>query len=270
MPSCMSANLSDSLAGRTALVLGGSKGLGFGVAEAMSAKGAAVVLVGRDIAALEAAQARIRASGGKAETLAADLESEDSVDGLLQRIERRAAAIDIVLLNGGGPPPFKASVPNAEIWRAQFGAMLLNQIKIATHCLPGMRSQGWGRLIVVSSTSIREPIAGLTASNALRAALAGWAKTLAGEVAADGVTVNLLLPGRFATERTEKFDAMDAADRGVDPAQIAAESQAEIPLKRYGRPQEFGAVAAFLAGDGGAYVTGVALPVDGGLSRSFL
>jgi 3-oxoacyl-[acyl-carrier protein] reductase len=258
----------DDLAGRTALVLGGSKGLGLGVAEALARKGAAVMLVGRDLGALEAAQKRLLASGGKVEIVTADLASDDHVDELLQAVDRQAARIDIVLLNGGGPPPFKASEANVGVWREQFGAMVLNQIRIATHFLPAMRAQRWGRIIAVSSTSIREPIAGLTASNALRAALAGWAKTLAGEVAADGVTVNLLLPGRFATERTEKFDAMDAADRSVAPAVIAAESQAEIPIRRYGTAAEFGAVAAFLASDGGSYVTGVALPVDGGLSRS--
>lgn len=258
--------MNDTLVGRTALVLGGSKGLGFGVTEALSRKGAAVILAGRDAEALRAAQKAIRSSGGNAEAHMADLSSDDSVARLLQGIGR----IDIVLLNGGGPPPFNASMVKPEIWREQFSAMVLNQIKVAAHCLPAMRAQCWGRILVVSSTSIREPIPGLTASNALRAALAGWAKTLAREVAADGVTVNLLLPGRFATERTKGFDAMDAAERGVEPSVIAAESQAEIPLGRYGTAAEFGAVAAFLAGEGGAYVTGVALPIDGGLSRSIL
>lgn len=262
--------MNDTLAGRTALVLGGSKGLGFGVAEALSRKGAAVILVGRDAGALRAAQKLIRSSGGNAEARMADLSSDESVERLLQEIERRIGKIDIVLLNGGGPPPFNASMTDPEIWREQFSAMVLNQIKVAAHCLPAMRSQRWGRILVVSSTSIREPIPGLTASNALRAALAGWAKTMAREVAADGVTVNLLLPGRFATERTKGFDAMDAADRGVEPSVIAAESQSEIPLGRYGTAAEFGAVAAFLASDGGAYVTGVALPIDGGLSRGIL
>ena len=263
-------DMNEALAGRTALVLGGSRGLGFGVAEALSRAGASVILVGRDDVALHAAEKRIRSSGGNAAIFTADLSDGESIERLLQDVERHAGKIDIVLLNGGGPPPFNASIAAPEIWREQFSAMVLNQIKVATFFLPAMRSRRWGRIIVVSSTSIREPIAGLTASNALRAALAGWAKTLAGEVAADGVTVNLLLPGRFATERTEKFDAMDAADRGVEPSVIAAESQSEIPTKRYGTPAEFGAVAAFLASEGGAYVTGVALPVDGGLSRSIL
>jgi 3-oxoacyl-[acyl-carrier protein] reductase len=262
--------MTQTQAGRTALILGGSKGLGFGVAEALAAQGATVGMVGRDAATLASAEALIAAKGGKGLSFSANLGDDESVETMLLDVGQRLGRPDIILLNGGGPPPFPASQFDAKVWRDQFNAMVSNQIKIAARFLPGMRTRGFGRILIVSSTSAREPIPGLTASNALRAALAGWAKTLAGEVAADGVTVNLLLPGRFATERTESFDAMDAADRGVDPSVIAAESQAAIPIKRYGTAREFGAVAAFLASDAGAYVTGVALPVDGGLSRAML
>ena len=148
--------------------------------------------------------------------------------------------------------------------------MVLAGMRITGRLLPHMREQQFGRIIAVASTSIREPIVGLTASNALRSAVAGWLKTLAGEVAADGVTVNLLLPGRLATDRTLSFDRMDAESEGVDIATVAARSQREIPLGRYGTPAEFGAAAAFLASRQASYVTGVALPVDGGLSRSML
>ena len=133
-----------------------------------------------------------------------------------------------------------------------------------------MRSRRWGRLLVVSSTSVREPIKGLAASNALRAAVAGWAKSLASEVAADGITVNLLLAGRLDTERTKVLDRLDAEARGVTAETIAAESQAEVPIGRYGTPDEFGAVAAFLASDLASYVTGTAIPIDGGLARAIL
>jgi 3-oxoacyl-[acyl-carrier protein] reductase len=255
---------------RTALVLGGSKGLGFGVAEALAASGAIVGLVGRDPESLRTAQALLQDRGYQAHGFACDLFDQNNVRGMLDEAGRHLGTVDIVLLNGGGPPPFSASLFEPRTWLDQFQAMVLNQIMIGTHFLPGMRKRGFGRIVVVSSTSVKEPIAGLTASNSLRAALAGWAKTLAGEVAADGVTINLVLPGRFATERTVSFDAMDAADRGVDPSVIAAESQAEIPIGRYGTPAEFGAVVSFLASDQAAYITGVALPVDGGLTRSML
>ncbi|WP_352755940.1 SDR family oxidoreductase [Mesorhizobium sp. M0482] len=262
--------ISTNLEGRKALVLGGGKGLGFGVAEVLAAKGAEIILVGRGEETLDAARRAIESAGPVCSIFSADLSDNDSVSRLIRAIEDEHQRIDIVLLNGGGPPPFAASVFDASVWEKQFTSMVLSQMRIAISFLPGMRSRRWGRIIAVSSTSVREPIPGLTASNALRASLAGWAKTLAGEVAADGVTVNLLLPGRFATDRTKQFDAMDAADRGVDAAVIAAESQAEIPAKRYGTPAEFGAVAAFLASDDAAYITGVALPVDGGLSRGML
>ncbi|MEO5760041.1 MAG: SDR family oxidoreductase [Mesorhizobium sp.] len=262
--------MSANLKGRKALVLGGGKGLGLGVAQALSAKGADIILVGRTADTLDKACGAIRSAGGVCTACSADLSDTDSVSRLLRTVEQEHGRIDIILLNGGGPPPFAASVFDAEIWARQFTSMMLSQIRIATCFLPGMRARRWGRIIGVSSTSVREPIPGLTASNALRAALAGWAKTLAAEVAVDGVTVNLLLPGRFATDRTKEFDAMDAAERGVAPSLIAAESQAEIPAKRYGTSAEFGAVAAFLASDDAAYVTGVALPVDGGLSRGML
>lgn len=147
---------------------------------------------------------------------------------------------------------------------------MLSGMRIAHRVLPSMRERRFGRIVAVASTSIREPIPGLTASNALRSALAGWMKTLAREVAADGVTVNMLLPGRLATDRTLGFDRMDAEAEGVSVETVAARSQSEIPVGRYGTPAEFGAAAAFLASRQAAYITGIALPVDGGLSRSML
>jgi 3-oxoacyl-[acyl-carrier protein] reductase len=262
--------LNDVNRRRTALLLGGSKGLGLGVAEALVQQGVNVALVGRDETALQAAEQRFEGQPGSVMSFHCDLLDKDSVSRMIREVDERVDAVDIVLLNGGGPPPFAASHFDESTWQTQFGAMFINQVRVATHYLPAMRKRGFGRIIAVSSTSIREPIPGLAASNALRSALAGWAKTLASEVAKDGVTVNVVLPGRFATERTARLDGLDALDRGVDPGVIAFESQREIPLGRYGTPQEFGAVVSFLATQGASYITGVALPVDGGLSRSML
>ncbi|KQX54241.1 MULTISPECIES: SDR family oxidoreductase [unclassified Ensifer] len=255
------------IAGKRALVLGGSKGLGRGIAEALAGEGVIVALTGRDATSAAKVAGDISPS---ARGYALDLSKPESLDGLLDQLEADFGAIDILVLNGGGPPPSPASVIEPDFWRAQFETMVLAGMRIAGRLLPGMRERQFGRIIAVASTSIREPIVGLTASNALRSAVAGWLKTLAGEVAADGVTVNLLLPGRLATDRTLSFDRMDAESEGLDIETVAARSQRDIPIGRYGTPAEFGAATAFLAGRQASYITGVALPIDGGLSRSML
>lgn len=255
---------------QTALLLGGNKGLGLGVAEALSRRGVNVALVGRDKVAMRAAEERLGTHAGSVTSFTCDLTDAASVTRMMENVDNAIGSIDILLLNGGGPAPIAASRYDKSYWNTQIRSMFLSQIEIAAHYLPAMRKRHFGRIIAVSSTSIREPIPNLAASNALRSALAGWAKTLATEVAGDGVTVNVVMPGRFATERTTRLDELDAAERGVDPAVIAAESQREIPVGRYGTPEEFGEVVAFLASEAASYVNGVALPIDGGLSRSMI
>ncbi|MBP0578233.1 SDR family oxidoreductase [Labrys sp. LIt4] len=256
--------------GKRALILGGNKGLGRGVAAHLAAEGAIVGLVGRDEEALQATLTDILVASPASFGIRADLDDPADVSLMLARIDREWGGVDILLLNGGGPPPYGAYDTDAARWHRQFDAIFMTGLRITAHVLPGMRARRWGRLLVVSSTSVREPIKGLTASNALRAAVAGWAKSLAGEVAADGVTVNLLLAGRLDTDRTRVLDRLDAEARGVSAETIAAESQAEVPIGRYGTPDEFGAVAAFLASDLASYVTGSAIPIDGGLARAIL
>ncbi len=146
--------------------------------------------------------------------------------------------------------------------------MVLNQMRLTELALPHMRRNRFGRVLAVSSTSVVEPFSALAISNALRSALALWLKTLAGEVARDGVTVNLILPGSIATARTEELDRAAAARRGVTASVIAGEAAADIPARRYGEPKEFGAAAAFLASERASYITGVALRIDGGATRS--
>ncbi|MCW0001316.1 SDR family oxidoreductase [Pararhizobium sp. YC-54] len=253
--------------GKRALVLGGSKGLGRGIAEALAAEGAIVALTGRDQTKTAQSAAQI---GDSARGLALDLANPDTIDPFLDRLAANFGDIDILVLNGGGPPPSLAAEIDPAFWRAQFDTMVLAGMRITNRLLPSMRQNGWGRIMAVASTSIREPIPGLTASNALRSAVAGWLKTLAGEVAAEGITVNMLLPGRLATDRTLSFDRMDAESEGLSIETVAARSQSDIPVGRYGTPAEFGAAAAFLASRQAGYITGVALPVDGGLSRSMV
>ncbi len=255
------------ISGKKALVLGGSKGLGRGIAEALAGEGVAVALTGRNGETAAKAAAEI---GPNAAGFSLDLAKPEVVDPFLDRLAATFGQIDILVLNGGGPPPTNAADIDPGFWRAQFEAMVLSGMRISHRLLPSMREHRFGRIVAVASTSIREPIPGLTASNALRSALAGWMKTLASEVAADGVTVNMLLPGRLATDRNLSFDRMDAEAEGVSVETVAVRSQSEIPLGRYGTPAEFGAAAAFLASRQAAYITGIALPVDGGLSRSML
>ncbi len=154
------------------------------------------------------------------------------------------------------------------VWRAQFETMLLTTMAFTTAFLPSMRQNGYGRIVMISSVSVVEPILGLVLSNTLRAGLANWGKTLASEVAADGVTVNTLMPGLFATDRVKRLNQLAAQAKGEDIETIAAKEQAAIPIRRYGRPEEFGAVAAFLASPAASYVTGALIPVDGGLMKS--
>lgn len=256
------------LNGKVALIAGGSKGLGFGVAQALAREGIAVALLARDTGALEAAVETIRRQGGTAAGFAADLSRHGDVEAALEKARRQFGDIDILLNNSGGPPPSGVAGVDAALWEAQFRGMILPVFGLTDLLLPAMRRKKWGRILNIASSSVIEPIAAIGISNTLRSAVVGWAKTLAGEVAKDGITVNTLLPGRIATDRTVALDRREAARQSVSVETIAAHSTAAIPLGRYGTVEEFGAVAAFLASPLASYVTGSLVRVDGGLIRS--
>lgn len=252
------------LRNRTALVCGASQGLGFAIAEALAHEGCKVGLLARNAAKLDAHVRDLGAHGLEAVALPADMADWSQVEAALKRF----GSPDILVNNTGGPPPVDVTRVDPDLWRRQFEAMVLNQMRLTEAVLPHMRAKRFGRILSVASTSIVEPFASLAISNSLRAALAGWMKTLAGQVAADGVTVNMLLPGSFATERIDSLNAREAEARGLPVAQVVAESSAEIPVGRYGDPKEFGAVAAFLASPKASYVTGQMIRIDGGATRS--
>ena len=249
---------------KTALVCGASQGLGFAIAEALAHEGCKVGLLARNVAKLDAHVRDFGAHGLDAVALPADMGNWPQVEAALKRF----GMPDILVNNSGGPPPVDVTKVDPDLWRTQFEAMVLNQMRLTEAVLPHMRAKRFGRILSVASTSIVEPFASLAISNSLRAALAGWMKTLAGQVAGDGVTVNMLLPGSFATERIDSLNAREATARGVAVAQVVAESSAEIPVGRYGDPKEFGAVAAFLASPKASYVTGQMIRIDGGATRS--
>lgn len=258
------------LAGKRALVCGGSSGLGRAVATALVAEGVNVALLSRETAKLQTVADELNAIGpGKAVIAPADMADHAS---LLRAVDVAEAAlggpIEILLNNTGGPPPSGVAGLDPDLWRAQFEQMVLSVFRLTDRVLPGMRAVGWGRILNVASVSLIEPIGSLGVSNTLRASIAAWAKTLASEVAADGVTVNTLLPGRIDTPRIAKLDQAAADRTGQTPQEARAVSVTSIPVGRVGTTEEFGAVAAFLASPLAAYVTGSLIRIDGGSVRA--
>jgi 3-oxoacyl-[acyl-carrier protein] reductase len=253
------------LHGRTALVPGSSAGIGLAIAQALAAEGADVVLAGRRGDLVRAEADRLPSAIG----VEVDLGADGAPDALVDAAVERFGKVDIVVLNSGGPPPGPAADLTAEQASAAVHQLLLQHQRIVARVLPGMRERGWGRILAVGSSGVQQPLERLALSNIGRAALAGYLKTLAGEVAADGVTVNMVLPGRIDTDRVASLDAGAAQRAGITPEEARARSQATIPAGRYGRPEEFAAVVAFLASSAASYVTGEQVRCDGGLVRSY-
>ncbi|MEU9041637.1 MULTISPECIES: SDR family oxidoreductase [unclassified Kitasatospora] len=251
------------ISGRTALVCSSTGGLGEAIARALAAEGARTVVCGR-----RGERARqIAAELPDAVGVEADLLAEDGPARLMAATIAAFGPPDLLVLNGPGPKPGPASGLDPAEVDAALDVTLRPQLALVALALPTMRERGWGRILAVGSSGIAAPIPNLALSNLGRAALAGYLKTLAAEVAADGVTVNLLLPGRIETERTAAIDAANAERAGRSLADVRRSSVEAIPAGRYGRPEEFGATAAFLCSAQASYVTGTAMRCDGGYVR---
>lgn len=256
------------LAGKTALVLGGGGGLGRAIARSLAREGAKVAVADIDTAAVDASQAAIAEFGGASLGLTWDIADLAQIEGHVARIEAELGPVDVLVNNTGGPPPTPAAGQDPALWSKQFQAMVLSVIAITDRVLPGMRARGWGRVITSTSSGVVSPIPNLGVSNALRLSLVGWSKTLAREVGRDGVTANIVLPGRIATDRIAFLDQARAKREGLSVEQVQADSTGAIPLGRYGQPEEYGDVVAFLASQRAAYLTGSVIRVDGGLIAS--
>ena len=238
------------IAGRVALITGASRGLGFAAAEALAAEGCRVAISARDAERLAAAAARIGAH-----PVVADMSDPKGPAAAVAAVERELGPVDILVANAGGPPTGRFVDTTEAGWDVAIQQTLMGTVRLIQAVLPGMRERRWGRIVTITSRTVREVIDGLALSNATRAGIAGVVKTLAREVAAEGVLINNVMPGSFHTERLREI-------HGSDEAVIAR--GATSPMGRIGRPEELGSVIAFLTSERASYVTGASILVDGG------
>ncbi len=257
------------LRGRTALVGGGSAGLGRASAERLAGEGCRLALWSRGGEALERAAAEIRATySAEVVTISGDASQPETAARVAAEAEKALGRIDIVILNAGGPPASLATRIDTAEWRRSFQLLAITPIELASLLLPGMRQRGWGRIVAILSSGVRQPIPELAYSNACRSALQAWLKTIAPEIITDGVTVNGVLPGRFETARVAFLDRAQAERTGSTEQEVRAERERSIPAGRYGTPDELGTYVAWLCSDLARYQTGTFVPIDGGMVRA--
>jgi len=254
--------------GRTALILGGGGGLGSAIALSLAREGVNLALADINEEALDKTLNAVRAMSVTADARVWDVSDLEKIDKHIQAIFDQLGPIDILINNTGGPPPTTVSGQRSDLWSSHFNAMVLSVIKVTDSVLPSMRSKGWGRIVTSTSSGVIAPIPNLGISNALRLSLVGWSKTLAREVGRDGVTTNIILPGRIATDRIRYLDEQKAEREGRTVADVVEESTSSIPVGRYGRPDEYAKAVTFLASDAASYITGSVIRVDGGLIAS--
>lgn len=246
-----------SIEGRVALVMGASRGLGRGIAAVLAREGATVAIASRSLERLEEAAAEV---GPRATPFVADTADSERLAALPGEVAAALGPIDILVVNTGGPPFGGALDHGLDEWEEAYRSLVLAPRVLAEAVVPDMRERNWGRIVNVGSNTTREPNPALNLSNAHRMAAVGFLKTLAGEVAGDGITVNTVATGRFATER------LTDAGGSLEGAEAAARS--EVPAGRLGTPEEYGDLVAFLCSERAAYLTGTVIPLDGGLLRS--
>jgi 3-oxoacyl-[acyl-carrier protein] reductase len=255
------------LTGKVAMVAGASRGLGFAAAEALAREGARVSIASRDEGAIREAAARI---GGDVLATPVDVRSAGAIDRWAAATRERYGGIDLLLTNSGGPPAGAVMSFDDAAWQDAAELLLFSALRMVRAAVPSMQARGGGAILMSTSSSVKEPIPNLGLSTVLRAAVSALSKTLALELAASGIRVNQIVPGRIDTDRVRQLDEMTGKRLGISAADAKGRSAANIPIGRYGEPPEFGRVAAFLLSDAARYITGATVQVDGGLIRSVI
>jgi 3-oxoacyl-[acyl-carrier protein] reductase len=259
------------LSGKVALVAGASRGLGRAVAECLASEGARLALCARSPETLEATASDIeRRHGAEVLRRPTDVTRESEVDAWVAEARERFGRVDILVANAGGPPASRFASTDVEAWRRGIDLNLMSTIYLARAVVPSMTHQGWGRIVAITSLSVKQPVDGLILSNTARAGVAGLMKTLANELAPEGVTVNVVCPGYTRTDRLVELARRMSAQEGVSEETITGRWTAQIPMGRLGEAEELAAVVAFLCSEPASYVTGTCLAVDGGAVKSLL
>jgi len=257
------------LTGKIALIVASSKGLGKAIAKQLAEEGCDVMLTSRSAGQLAVARQHLLPSAkGRVECCPCDITNLDDIQKLVVETRERLGPVDILINNAGGPPGGGFDQVDDAAWQEAFELNLLSYVRLIREVLPDMKQNG-GRIINVTSSSIKQPIPGLILSNAFRMGILGLAKSLADELAPYNILVNTVAPGRIATDRTNYLDQLKADKRGISKEQVVAESLQNIPLKRYGETEEFARVVCFLASGASSYVTGSTLMVDGGMVKGY-
>jgi 3-oxoacyl-[acyl-carrier protein] reductase len=255
------------LSGKVALVAGASRGLGFGVAQALAREGARVSIASRDEAALRVAAKRI---GGYVLATPLDVRSAEAIQQWVSATSSKYGGIDLLFTNSGGPPAGLALSFDDAAWQDAVDLLLFSALRMVRAAVPSMQARGGGAILMSTSSSVKEPIPNIGLSTVVRASVSALAKTLALELVGSRIRVNQIIPGRIDTDRVRQLDDINAKKQNITAEQAKSKAMSAIPMGRYGETEEFGRMAAFLLSDAASYVTGATVQVDGGLIRSVL
>jgi 3-oxoacyl-[acyl-carrier protein] reductase len=259
------------LRGKTALIGAASKGLGYAIARELAVEGATIVICARTKEPLKDARDKLAGeTGAKVYAISADLSKYDDVKRVAMTSLEKLGRVDILVNNNGGPPAGPFEMHDAAVWQEAFDQTLRSAVEMSRAVLPGMKERHWGRIINVTSMAAKQPVDNLILSNSLRAAVHGFARTLANEVAEFGITVNNILPGYTRTERVESLAVATAKRDNTDAATVLTRFEKDVPMRRLGEPEEFAALAAFLASERASYITAQSIAVDGGWIRGLM